>query len=317
MSSPPQLWWKWLLKQATASHTKLFSARTDDGQTPIDLFFRTSLFPLDWQGSRVNREAFRLRQAMSQTCDSAESLKKLHYCIQGSQQLREPSRSEDDESVNVVFNFWKRMESLLCVAFCGNITENLPNEEIMFVLAKLSWCPVLVANLVVNLFPKNETFLESRKKLNLFHLQASTMSTYECYRNQDPGCLEILCKTYPKAASSPSSNGRFPLHIALSVGKSWTEVIPLFEVFPDVLNHADPVSRLPIFCLPAIVPIEKFQIELMAKWRGNQHSAWHYLSQRYRAAALDLARCAMDLQRLGCCFELLRRNPSAIAAHKS
>jgi hypothetical protein len=204
------------------------------------------------------------------------------------------------------------MESLLSVAYYGGMDAKYRIQlrtEVILALANLPWCPQPVADLAIELFP----YPDSITGPNPLHLWASAKSMYKCHQRPDPGVIRVLCLTYPGAASRTSSVGRFPLHMALSMGKCWTEIEPLFDAFPDAVYYMDAVSRLPIFCLPTVVPIDEYEVEMVGKRRGDQASIWYYISQRDRNRALDRAREIIECQRIDTMYQLLRRNPSALS----
>ena len=59
------------------------------------------------------------------------------------------------------------------------------------------------------------------------------------------GIQKALLRTFPEAARTVDSTGRYPLHHALASGnKQWQDVIALFEEAPFVLECRDPVTGL-------------------------------------------------------------------------
>lgn len=214
--------------------------------------------------------------------------------------------------LEVVCRFWHRMESLLSVAYCGGMDPTYRTklrDEVVIALASLPWSPEPVADLAMKLFP----YSDGPSRPNPLHLWASAESIHECYQRHDEGVTRVMCESYPAAASRASAVGRFPLHVALSFGKRWAEIEPLFYAYPGAVNSIDPVSRLPIFCLPSAVPVDEYEVEMTAKWRGRQASIWYYIPQRDRNRAIDSAREIIELERIDTIYQLLRRYPSALA----
>ena len=126
--------------------------------------------------------------------------------------------------------------------------------------------------------------------------------------------LESISKIFSKevlakGASHLSINGRFPIQVALSMGRPWREVSALFVAYPDVLSKIDPFYQVPTFCLPAIVHIEENQIEDIAR---RQTSIWRYMRHGEKTKTKDAVRIILETDRLDTIYQLLRRDPSQI-----
>ena len=103
-----------------------------------------------------------------------------------------------------------------------------------------------------------------------------------------------------------------PLNKALLMGKRWSEVKPLFQLFPDTVCARDVGCGLPVFCLPAMAPLDDHEVEMNARWGGQQTGVWHYLSHRDKERELVKAREIVDREKLETIYQLLKRNPSAL-----
>ncbi len=148
-------WWRWILERAAVAAERgatdihdgcnsrrsdispMWVAKTDLGQTCIDLFFRTSLCPLPWQRHSLKERARRIRWAMETVCacprrmsDLREKLDRQEerYCgCQGDQDPRcglhdnenvgnAVGATQEDDPVSLVLEFWKKLQLLLCTA---------------------------------------------------------------------------------------------------------------------------------------------------------------------------------------------------------
>lgn len=310
---PPLRCWRLLLQKASlVDPQRLCQTKTDMGQTCIDLFFRQALFPLAWCNSDVKAKARRLRNSIEEICNpsSEKVLEELRRKIQASGHAQDDGKEPKDErdAVEVVSNFWRRLELLLCAAHSGTVDINsLENKELAFLqlLASQHWCPGPVCRLLVALLPKIPPLW-----YHPLHIWVKT-KTFVC---EDAGMLETLCTAYPEAASvGDNGTGRIPLHTALLRGKSWKEVEALFKIFPEAALLVDRISGLPAFCLPSLVSITSPDIEVAAKRHDQQRlSVWKYISKRDRQKAIQQAQVLLDCQRVDTIFQLLRRHPSAL-----
>ncbi|CAJ1968231.1 unnamed protein product [Cylindrotheca closterium] len=312
-STIPQRWWEWLLHQACAGHDKLRLAQTENGQTPIDLYFRKNLFPYVWQDRGQKESAKELLDAIATIAKSKPLLDQLRLCIiHGKINNSNNNNGDHHEIIQRVYAFWQRLECLVTVAHYGRLNivcRQKLRTELVLALANLSWCPQAVADLAVRLFPQHFNHPHGYHALEIW---AATKSSFERYPQGDCGSLRVLCEYYYRSApTTPPTTS--PLNVALQMGKRWSEIKPLFETFPDTILERDELTNLPVFCLPAVVPMDEHQVEMTARWGGQQTGIWHYLSQREKEKELVKAREMVDRERLETIYQLLRRNPSAVS----
>uniref|UniRef100_A0A7S1BLW8 Uncharacterized protein n=1 Tax=Corethron hystrix TaxID=216773 RepID=A0A7S1BLW8_9STRA len=79
-----------------------------------------------------------------------------------------------------------------------------------------------------------------------------------------PSPVELVLKEFPEAAKFRNNAGMFPLHLALSSGKTWKEgVQALVDAFPQALGYKDPITKLYPFMLAASAKndIDKARVE--------------------------------------------------------
>lgn len=289
----------------------------ENGETPIDLFFRTWLFPFSWESQHKKLEALQLRNSIKEIYHSPKNVEEFKLYRRNMAEIN----SRDEEDFFRASDFLDRFECLLTVARFGNDNtefRNLLSEEILSILAVLPWCPKDVAHLALCLYPPDENLLSFNKKQNPLHVWADSMSKQSFVQQQrSSGLLEILTQTISKevlseAASCQSANGRSPLHVALSLGRPWRDISILYDANPSMLQKLDTVYKIPVFCLPAIVSIDDKQVELIAKKRDGQCGVWRYLRKSDRASIKKEIRVTLETQTLNVVYQLLRKDPSAI-----
>lgn len=260
----------------------------------------------------MQRNAKELRIAVGTILDSEILIDELRLCIRDAKSERILDNKEKIV-IKTVFEFWQRMECLLTVAYYGGLDMGFRQKqrsELVLAIANLAWCPELVAKLAVRLFPR----WDQASRYRALHIWASTRSSFERYPEGDGGSLGVLCD-YCSSTSFPNAPGisTSPLNVALRMGKRWSEVEPLFDIFPEVVNCYDVKWRIPVFCLPAAAPIDEYQVEMIARWGGNQTGVWHYLSRREKEKEIGKAREMVECERVETIYRLLRKNPSAIS----
>ena len=353
----PLRWWNWILRQQqqhnapSLSQAELWTRQTDQGQTVVELFFRTALDPLPWCKQSLKEKAGRLKEAIERILtenDKNRRHDKLHPNIRcdekgsqlGNQEncveeesmlwiLRELILAHDAEGEDVkngeehdidiilVHRFWKKLTGLLF----PHRSQNL-GLSILDVLASLPWCPQLVGRLAIALFPEqvegNENVADepSGKDPRVLPLHRCVRS----FGGSEGGMLQVLCEAHPLASSIPDPTcfGRLPLQVALASGQqqhSWDESLRhLFAAHPFSVAIEDPLTGLPSFCLAgdSLAPIQSDQIEQTAKALGNRSLCWYYLSKGEQARALEEAFVNLDCQKLTAMYEVLRRQPSVL-----
>lgn len=285
----------------------------ENGQTPIELYFRTNLFPYVWQDRGAKESAKELQHAIATIASSHDLLEELRLCIihcQGMDWKEGKNNDQQQKLIKRVFHFWQRLECLVSVSYYGKLNMDCRQKlrtELVLALANLSWCPHLVTDLAVRLFP-----LRWDHGYHALQIWAATSSSFERYPKGDCGSLGVLCQYYRYAPIPTTIATSSPLNVALRMGKCWSEIKPLFDTFPDTILSRDAQTNLPVFCLPAAAPVDEYQVEMTARWGGQQTGVWYYLSYREKQQELIKAREMVDRERLETIYQLLRRNPSAI-----
>ena len=165
-------WWRWILLQiaeaangtasAVSSAKSFFSARTEAGMTPTDLFFCGHVRPLPWQRPEVHEAARWLRRDMANVCGdngliSIDNASRLQHRLR--QRIDRERRAEwyrqrkekdgslgqegreedeallledvpwDDSILDALVAFWHSMELLVMVAYNGTIDLSEINDN--------------------------------------------------------------------------------------------------------------------------------------------------------------------------------------------
>ena len=165
-------WWRWILLQiaeaadgsasAVSTANSFFSARTEAGMTPTDLFFCGHVRPLPWQRPEVHEAARWLRRDMANVCGdngliSIDNASRLQHRLR--QRIDRERRAEwyrqrkekggslgqegreedeallledvpwDDSILDALVAFWHSMELLLMVAYNGTIDLSEINDN--------------------------------------------------------------------------------------------------------------------------------------------------------------------------------------------
>ena len=165
-------WWRWILLQiaeaangsssSVSSANSFFSARTEAGMTPTDLFFCGHVRPLPWQRPEVHEAARWLRRDMANVCGdngliSIDNASRLQHRLR--QRIDRERRAEwyrqrkekdgslgqegrekdeallledvpwDDSILDALVAFWHSMELLVMVAYNGTIDLSEINDN--------------------------------------------------------------------------------------------------------------------------------------------------------------------------------------------
>ena len=334
------------------SRSKLWTRQTEQGSTVVELFFRTALDPLPWCKRSVKEEANRLKDAIERILKEYEELNNSHLSNnrrtlqtqfrrldqvdeEGKlHQLRELIIATDDRNekygsiadhngdVALVFQFWNKLAAL----FSPPQNQHDLQYSIVHILARLRWCPELVGRLGLALFPLKEGEIDATPICTEAPLHSCVRSFGGGTSRGDMqrGMLQILCDADPCAASipDPTSNGRLPLHVALSRGSqhSWEESLcHLFAAHPSSVRVQDPVTGLPAFCLAcdSLSPIYDHQIEQTAKDIGNRYLCWYFLCREEKTKARKEAVMFLECRKLTTIYEVLRKDPSVLNGRPS
>ena len=232
-------WWRWILLQiveaakgsssAVSSANAFFSARTEAGMTPTDLFFCGHVRPLPWQRPEVHEAARWLRRDMANVCGdngliSVDNSSRLQHRLRqridrerrvewrrqrkekdGSlgQEFREEDEALlledvpwDDSILDALVAFWHSMELLLMVAYHG--TMNL--DEIDDTGTDNSDIVDLKSS-------DGDEADNSRRKWRVVHALAKT--------GCPPEVARLAVCLYPEQVRQRDENYDLPLHIAV------------------------------------------------------------------------------------------------------
>lgn len=172
--------------------------------------------------------------------------------------------------------------------------------------------PSLIQLLLV-IFPEARAELCPTFKALPIHL-ACTRWRYDVLRNDKDSSMEKVLKMFLKADKEQlvcRYRGRLPLHMALTVGQSWSFVKPFVSLDKKSVGMRDPHTKLFPFQLAAI----KISSKNLAMLLRNQYtpSEWRNTPPSEKKLEFARARDNQDRRQIGTIFELLRRHPDAIA----
>lgn len=295
--------WKWVL-QSIQEDTDLLQLRTDTGQNVVEHFFRRYLNPLQWQTHQVKEAAKELAVSIQHFLDDDEQLDLLRRLLDTSLEEHTPlvvgediSPSNNDHILLVV-PFWRRMTVML-----QQITSSANHSEFTLVHSlATTGCPREVALLAIRLHPAQIHERNSCGGLPL-HLAC-----------QHEGAEIMIECLLPQYADSYDGDGRLPLHIALSSGKTWQGGISsLWNAHPLDGGIRDEATGLPAFLL-ANFPCERVveratRAEAAELYKG----LFRFIPNSTQAKILADARHQVDLQYLSTIYEILRETPNDIA----
>jgi Zinc finger, C3HC4 type (RING finger) len=147
------------------------------------------------------------------------------------------------------------------------------------------------------------------------HIASRTSSyTPRVFERYKESSLSLVLNAYPKAARI-LSNGRLPLHVAVSSGKTGHEIDILLKAEPNALSMADSKSGLFPFQLMASCSLhsstQRAQFQHLARNKFDD-KAWDDLSPQERTMHVLQAQKEHDLAVLSSIFILLRSDATSI-----
>jgi hypothetical protein len=173
--------------------------------------------------------------------------------------------------------------------------------------------PPSLIQLLLVIFPEARAELCPTFKALPVHL-ACTRWRYDVLRNDKDSSLEKVLKMFLKTDKEQLVSryrGRLPLHMALTVGQSWSFVKPFVSLDKKSVGMRDPHTKLFPFQLAAI----KISSKNLAMLLRNRYtpSEWRTTPQSEKMLEVAKARDTQDRRQIGTIYELLRRYPDAIA----
>ncbi|KAL3924363.1 MAG: hypothetical protein SGILL_001092 [Bacillariaceae sp.] len=211
-------------------------------------------------------------------------------------------------------NWWEQTKECIWEEYNGD----LPRDDLYLLHAALynPETPPLLVELLLEIFPASVSKPVPGTATYPLHIAAGT-TAYHRHPFEMPYGMDNLhlVLSAGKRLVRRRSNGRLPLHICLSRGKSWKEVRPLVMAFPSSLMMEDPQTGLVPFQLMASFKLTSRENALRYSAFIERHTRnvdLQRLSAKDKALAFNRIRKKQELTQVTCIFELLRHRPSAM-----
>lgn len=211
--------------------------------------------------------------------------------------------------------WWKKLQTLIWQGIPSGL---VPQEGEYLLHAALYGAdtPPLVIELILSIFPQSAAKPIPGTETYPLHIAAGTMAyhpqDFEIEYSMDN--LTLTLNAF-RSAVRLCVDGRLPIHMCLSRGKTWQEVKPLVKEDSRTLQIRDPVSGLAPFQLIATFKINSIDSSLRFKKMSDKYTQsieMDKLSVTQKAQVFRNLKRNYDLDVLSSVFELLRRRPSAI-----
>lgn len=253
-----------------------------------------------------------------------------------------------EEHLDIVVNFFHEMQLLIMAATRLSLCMGGEYDWSIVHGLSVTGCPLEIGRLAVKLYPEQLRHRDNTGSLPL-HLASSSHKTsaladgtwhhnrqpYGDNASSSPPMMKCLLEEYPAAALELNSEGRYPINIAITAGKTWLSgVSDIFDAGPNVIldGTLDRLTRLPSFMLAAmqrnsarcrqnrrIGSSVGFEEEMRAKRTASKTigSMWRLLPQQAKVRALKEAKNDIEAIQLTTVFELLRAMPEIICIRQS
>ncbi|KAG7348508.1 ankyrin repeat domain protein [Nitzschia inconspicua] len=142
---------------------------------------------------------------------------------------------------------------------------------------------------------------------------ACTRWRYDIIRNDGDSSLDRVLKLMLK--SDPDivhhrHKGRLPIHLALSVGQTWSFVKTFVAMDKKCVGMRDPQSRFFPFQMAAL-PMTSKNVQLLMRSQFTP-TEWRIMSTGEKKLEYRKVEIDQDRKQVGTIFELLRRHPDAL-----
>lgn len=212
--------------------------------------------------------------------------------------------------------WWNILRFLLFFAAYGkdysNKDKNIHDMHMLHAALTVSAAQPSLIQLLLVIFPDAHSELCPTFKAMPVHL-ACTRWRYDVLRNDKDISLEKVMKMFLKSDREQvvrRYRGRLPLHMALTVGQSWSFVKSFVSLDPKTLGMRDPHTKLFPFQLAAMT-ISSKNLAMVLRNRFTP-TEWRLTSGAEKKLQFAKARENQDRRQIGTIYELLRRHPDAI-----
>ncbi|KAL3913822.1 MAG: hypothetical protein SGILL_006339 [Bacillariaceae sp.] len=211
-------------------------------------------------------------------------------------------------------NWWENMKQSIWEEYHGDLPRN--DQYLLHASLYNPETPPLLIELLLEIFPSAASKPVPGTATYPLHIAAGTTAYYRHPFEMPYGMDNLhLVMSSDRRVARRRSNGRLPLHICLSRGKSWKEVRPLVLTYPSSLMIEDPQTGLVPFQLIASFRITSRENALRYSAfieRQTRNVDLQRLSTKDKALAFNRIKKKQELTQVTCIFELLRHRPSAM-----
>ncbi len=212
--------------------------------------------------------------------------------------------------------WWNTLRFLLFFAAYGKDfskkDKNIRDTNMLHAALSISASQPSLIQLLLVIFPEAKKELCPTFKAHPVHL-ACTRWRYDVLRNDKDLSLEKVLKMFLKSDRDQlvrRFRGRLPLHMALTVGQSWSFVKSFVSLDPKTVGMRDPHTKLFPFQLAAMT-ISSKNLAMLLRNRYTP-TEWRMTSGSDKKLEFGRARDHQDRRQIGTIYELLRRHPDAI-----
>jgi len=192
-------------------------------------------------------------------------------------------------------------------------STNDSDDFILHAAASISDTPPPLLCLILAMYPQSASLRLPQSGQYPLHIHTATLPYTARIFETDYHAITLrrLLNAHPDAAST-MVNGQLPLHIAISHGRTWEELLPLVMHAKSALRVKATDTKLYPFQLMAVERKYTKEVNAMFKHRGrNKFSTkdWSALPLLLKASAYRQEKEKHERDVLGSIFQLLRLDP--------
>jgi hypothetical protein len=231
----------------------------------------------------------------------------------------QPDEKEDDEQWagmdQSCKDWWEILNYLVFYCAYGrNFKESMKPEKYHLLHAALSVSvvPPSLVQLLLMVYPEAKTELCPLYKALPIHI-ACTRWRYDVIRNENDASLDRVLKLMLKSDTDLiyfRHKARLPIHLALSVGQSWTFIKAFVSADKKCVGMRDPQTKFFPFQMAALPPSAK-NVQLLMRSQFTP-TEWRTMPSTQKKLELKRVELEQDKRQIGTIYELLRRHPNAL-----
>jgi len=211
--------------------------------------------------------------------------------------------------------WWEILNHLVFYSAYGqNYKESIKPDARHLLHAALSIAvvPPSLVQLLLLVYPDSLKEVCPLYKALPIHI-ACTRWRYDIIRSETDSSLDRVLKLMLK--SDPEiifrrHKGRLPIHLALSIGQSWSFIKSFVSADKKCVGMRDPQSRFFPFQMAAL-PMSSKNLQLLMRSQFTP-TEWRFMSAARKKAEYKKVEMDQDVRQIGTIFELLKRHPNAL-----